>query len=500
MTSKLVEYPELFFCLAGPIGVDLDETAEAIEQKLKLFGYDVENIHITKLIPLLDNKLARKFDTLFDRYDTLITRSNELRREYGDNSIMAMLSILKIREYRYRKHQDSDKALHKTAYIIRQLKRPEEIKLFREIYGKQVFQISIYSDHLVRKERLAGQMREYDSVSTRSSDFDEQASKLLARDEHESAVTSGQRIRDVFPLGDVFIDGSNKKTIDSTIERFIKIIFGYNFCSPSREEYGMYLAKSASLRSTDLSRQVGAAIFDPKGEVKVLGCNEVPSPSGGTYWEDDPGDSREFNVGYDTNEEFKHRLLSDLLRKFSETNIINDAYKNLKSRELIKKIKEDHKIDLEKNLLLMDLIEYGRIIHAEMNAITDAARKGISLQGTNLYCTTFPCHLCAKHIISSGISKVVYIEPYPKSYAVDLYKDEIIIDEIGLTAATRKAKWFGSNHLSESHLIDTGTCSRRLNGKMSMGRHRLGTTRCRDQSSKSRLRFIHKSRRIILPF
>jgi len=42
-----------------------------------------------------------------------------------------------------------------------------------------------------------------------------------------------------------------------------------------------------------------------------------------------------------------------------------------------------------------------------------------------LYTTTFPCHNCAKHIISSGITKVVYIEPYPKSRAFDFYKIEI---------------------------------------------------------------------------
>ena len=43
-------------------------------------------------------------------------------------------------------------------------------------------------------------------------------------------------------------------------------------------------------------------------------------------------------------------------------------------------------------------------------------------------CTTFPCHLCAKHIVASGIQRVVYLEPYPKSYAAELHRGSIQVD------------------------------------------------------------------------
>lgn len=42
--------------------------------------------------------------------------------------------------------------------------------------------------------------------------------------------------------------------------------------------------------------------------------------------------------------------------------------------------------------------------------------------------TTFPCHNCAKHIIAAGVEKVVYIEPYPKSKAIEFYPEEISTD------------------------------------------------------------------------
>jgi cytidine deaminase len=340
---------------------------------------------------------------------------------------MALLSLFQIQKAREKHTQNPEQPAHGVAYIIRQLKRPEEISLFRELYGKQVFQISAYADPEQRKGRLAAKMRDYDSAKTRISEFEGAALNLVNRDEHEDAVSNGQRLRDVFPLADVFIDATTSDSIRKTIQRFLRVVFGYNFHSPTREEYGMYIAKSASLRSSDLSRQVGAAVFSAEGEVKVLGCNEVPSPSGGTYWEDDQGDSREFKVGLDTNEEFKHRLLSDVIKNFVRAGIMDKRFSMMPTRRFLAVAKRVGKFDLEKQLLMMDLIEYGRIIHAEMNAITDAARKGISLKDGILYCTTFPCHLCAKHIISSGIKKVIYIEPYPKSYAQELYRDEIYL-------------------------------------------------------------------------
>ena len=76
------------------------------------------------------------------------------------------------------------------------------------------------------------------------------------------------------------------------------------------------------------------------------------------------------------------------------------------------------------------LIEYQRPVHAEMAAITDAARLGIPIEDTILYTTTFPCHGCARHIVAAGIQRVVYIEPYAKSLARTLHSDSIAIDEM----------------------------------------------------------------------
>lgn len=66
------------------------------------------------------------------------------------------------------------------------------------------------------------------------------------------------------------------------------------------------------------------------------------------------------------------------------------------------------------------------MIHAEMNAIINCARRGVSTLGGVLYCTTFPCHNCAKHIVAAGIQHVYFVEPYPKSKALELFDDSIV--------------------------------------------------------------------------
>jgi deoxycytidylate deaminase len=61
-----------------------------------------------------------------------------------------------------------------------------------------------------------------------------------------------------------------------------------------------------------------------------------------------------------------------------------------------------------------------------MEAIISVGRGGKNgLPGSTLYCTTYPCHSCARHILAAGIKRVVYIEPYPKSLAMTLHYDAL---------------------------------------------------------------------------
>ncbi len=62
-------------------------------------------------------------------------------------------------------------------------------------------------------------------------------------------------------------------------------------------------------------------------------------------------------------------------------------------------------------------------VHAEQNAIIQAAKIGVSVEGAIMYCTHQPCTICAKMIINSGIKKVIYKEGYPDEFSLELFNE-----------------------------------------------------------------------------
>jgi dCMP deaminase len=68
-------------------------------------------------------------------------------------------------------------------------------------------------------------------------------------------------------------------------------------------------------------------------------------------------------------------------------------------------------------------------VHAEQNAIVQAAKYGIAITGATLYCTHQPCVICAKMIINSGIARIVYEQGYPDEFSINLFKEAGIVIE-----------------------------------------------------------------------
>lgn len=67
--------------------------------------------------------------------------------------------------------------------------------------------------------------------------------------------------------------------------------------------------------------------------------------------------------------------------------------------------------------------------HAEQNAIIQAAKLGVNIDGSTLYCTHQPCILCAKMIVNAGIMRVVYHSGYPDDFALDIFKEAGVLVE-----------------------------------------------------------------------
>ena len=332
---------------------------------------------------------------------------------------------------------ETAKFAHRSAYIIRQIKRPEEVRLLRQIYGRQFALVSAYGSENERLNILGDKIRHDGNNSGRESREYYLAKKLIELDADEHDDKFGQHTRDAFHLADVVIDGINIETMRSNITRFVDALFGANDIAPSKSEFGMAAAHLASLRSSDLSRQVGAAIFSNDGSLLVQGCNEVPKAFGGTYWDEELPDYRDIKVGRDSNDILKIDVLRDLVDKLRTNGLLSASLLKAGSSSKIVNIligRSNPPEGLEvagsalKTSKVLDLTEYGRVVHAEMNAICDSARSGTALRGSILFTTTFPCHNCTKHILAAGISEVVFLEPYPKSKAKELHSNEISIE------------------------------------------------------------------------
>ena len=74
--------------------------------------------------------------------------------------------------------------------------------------------------------------------------------------------------------------------------------------------------------------------------------------------------------------------------------------------------------------------ELCRGLHAEQNAIIQAAFHGISISGATLYCTTVPCSICLKMLINAGIRQMVCVEGYPDQLTESFLREAGIHIEI----------------------------------------------------------------------
>ena len=252
----------------------------------------------------------------------------------------------------------------------------------------------------------------------------EEALQLAQRDEHEDDEF-GQHLRSTFHLADVFVRVSPRGEPEGIeLKRFYRLLFGESIITPTIDEYGMFLADAAALRSAQLARQVGASIVSIQRDVVSLGANEVPASGGGQYWENQEGDARDHIRGVDPTDEIRREMqdeIGEALMPGWETGgeeVRAEARRKLSGTRV------------------GSLTEFGRAVHAEMDAILSAQRMGRSVVGSHLYTTTFPCHNCAKHIVAAGVSRVIYVEPYPKSQAFRLHGDAIIVEGVTRSRAS----------------------------------------------------------------
>lgn len=426
-TAKL-QKPELIVGIVGRLGTNLLPVIDAIKGECAKYGYRTIDIHVTKLLSRLAHKYTIVEAPLDQRIASYISACNKLRQDTKRKDIFALLASNLILSNRKNVQDSEDLG---TVYIVNQLKKPEEIYTLKRIYGEAFVVVSCHSPYEVRLSKLSEKFATEHGEPTERDKWKRTAEALILQDEKE-VDSFGQNVSAAFPLADCIVDAPKEGRGVSGIGRLFRLIFGDPHLSPTYEEYGSNIAAQAALRSTDLSRQVGAAIFDHKRTIVSMGSNEVPKYSGGTYWTDHENDGRDAHRGYDENTIKKRDLVIDVVERLQAKSILKKEWDTKSHEELTKALLDEEGAPLTHSDIL-NISEYGRALHAEMNAITDAARGNSTTQGATLFVTTFPCHNCAKHIVGSGISKVYFLEPYPKSEALNLYSDSIAVDSAAPT-------------------------------------------------------------------
>ncbi|EAQ31547.1 anti-phage dCTP deaminase [Idiomarina baltica] len=423
--------PELVIGIVGPAGVDRSKICKIIISELEEYNYQTKKIKLSSLMSALPGfeKVESDFEDECDRIDSLMNAGNNLREITSKGDALALLAIAKIQDIREslnkKEKLPSLDPREKTAYILDSLKHPDEISTLRATYGQGFILVSAHASRGNRIENLARRIsnsrKNPQGVHSARSD----AEYLITRDEKEESLDFGQNVQSCFPKADFFVDLDSKEDKLSTqIDRLFQIIFGNPFITPTRDEWGMFHAEAASWRSADLARQVGSSICGDDGEIIALGCNDVPKALGGLYWEGDTPDGRDFQYDSDQGAELKRLMLAEVFNRLKERGNFDTKAKETLSGLVEKSINGTSDPVLD-GLQALNVIEYGRTVHAEMAALTDAVSKGASVKNSTMYVNTFPCHICARHIISSGVKRLVFIEPYPKSFTNKLFKDSI---------------------------------------------------------------------------
>jgi len=429
--------PELIFALVGAAGTRLDDLSRALKDALSTFGYEAVDIRLSDLLVNFTGWSDQKGLSEFDRIRHLQDMGDELRRSLKDGAALALAGIAEIRARRSSFSGSPDRPASARAYIVRQLKHPHEVDLFRRVYGSSFLLVAGHAPWELRAAELAKRMARKESRPGEESHFKPHAYTVMEIDEKHND-DFGQNTRDTYPKSDFFANlGIDRGEYE--VHRFVDLLFGHPFGTPSPEEYAMYQAH-VSLRSSDDSRQVGAVIVsltrNPKDKDRItnadiiaVGMNEVPRGGGGFYWDKDSPDNRDQWLlryrGEDRAKEIKISALAELIEMIRIKGWFRDSIPAGRASEFARDLVNDLK-----RTQFMDIGEFSRIVHAEMAALIDGARRGVAVNGHTMYVTTFPCHNCAKHIIAAGIRKVVFLEPYSKSRAGHLHQEEINLESV----------------------------------------------------------------------
>ncbi|ORJ59265.1 hypothetical protein B5V00_10230 [Geothermobacter hydrogeniphilus] len=317
-----------------------------------------------------------------------------------------------------------DRENRKKHFVIESFRNPYEVLYFRYRYY-EFYLMSIYTDKEIRQSERG--------VFSVDRDERDQGEKNRADEIYAQNVSA------CVDISDIAIN--NNGTLDEYFAKLVKyyaIIMQPGVINPESDEMFMNQAYSLSLKSSCISRQVGAVIIGANGYVVGAGWNDAGEGQVGCGYRH----GQEFNnldnsvlVSNPDNESSFREKLKNNPKEFPFC--YKDNYSSFVSSKKIKKLLNNKRYELKKigvteegqeklfailtNGLSIKRLEYCRALHAEENALLQTSKNGgMGVRGGTIYTTSFPCELCAKKIYQSGIREIVFTEPYPDSISKEV--------------------------------------------------------------------------------
>lgn len=287
--------------------------------------------------------------------------------------------------------------------VFDSIRNTAEIAFFRSKFP-DFYVIAVDCTEGDRWERVRAR---YDERKLGYSDF----RKDDERDKNEEGVPYGQQVALCVDEADYLIrnDTDPMVTTRTAIKRILgeKLsdpigLFKGELRPPTPQEAYMSTAYSAALMSQCIKRQVGAVIIDKRGAVVSIGYNENPSPLKPCYLQF--GDC------------YREMIAENVMGTIKTCPFCTGQLDGLTypyhcphcDRNIYRQIVRDR------------AISRCTALHAEEKAIINAPP--MSLEGSTLYVTTFPCFNCAQKILDVGIQAVYYVESYPDVDSIYLFK------------------------------------------------------------------------------
>lgn len=352
----------------------------------------------------LEEKGYRNYSKIFQTFGDNIRKSGlALNKEYKDGNIYSIAERINAVIKLLRRYNSIN--LKKDYFVIDAFRNPFEALYFRERYSSfYLFSIKCSEDD--RHDRLMkGMNLSYKEIIEH--DLKENP-KGAPTSSYEIFVS--QNIKACIEKSDIHLinkgdyDNAEYGEIKGQIVKYISLIQHPGLITPTQDEKLMQIAYTAKVNSGCISRQVGAVVTNSEGTIVAVGWNDVPSGQTPCLYRtmknlQSGTDTSSFSE-YEKSKDFKKHIAKKLL----QYNVSSMSGKNL--TYCFKDIQNE--IDKKGNQV------YTRAIHAEEHSFLQISKYGgQGVIGGTLYSTASPCDLCSKKAYHLGVTRIVYIEPYP---------------------------------------------------------------------------------------